>query len=53
MEVCSRHTHTIYKHGLEDYLPESVTLVHGPGCRCASSRWAGWTTPCTWRPSLT
>ena len=26
------HTHTIYKHGLEDYLPESVTLVHGPGC---------------------
>ncbi|MGH3601609.1 MAG: hydrogenase formation protein HypD, partial [Pseudonocardiaceae bacterium] len=22
----------IYKHGLEDYLPESITLVHGPGC---------------------
>jgi hydrogenase expression/formation protein HypD len=32
MEVCGGHTHTIYKHGLEDYLPESVTLVHGPGC---------------------
>src|ERR1700681_804457 len=32
MEVCAGHTHTIYKHGLEDYLPESVTLVHGPGC---------------------
>jgi hydrogenase expression/formation protein HypD len=32
MEVCGGHAHTIYKHGLEDYLPESVTLVHGPGC---------------------
>ncbi|GAC1410290.1 MAG: hydrogenase formation protein HypD [Actinomycetota bacterium] len=32
MEVCGGHTHTIYKHGLEDYLPESVALVHGPGC---------------------
>ena len=32
MEICGGHTHTIYKHGLEDYLPESVTMVHGPGC---------------------
>jgi hydrogenase expression/formation protein HypD len=32
MEVCGGHTHTIYKHGLEDYLPECVELVHGPGC---------------------
>jgi hydrogenase expression/formation protein HypD len=32
MEVCGGHTHTIYKHGLEDYLPESISLVHGPGC---------------------
>ncbi|MEU7861408.1 hydrogenase formation protein HypD [Nonomuraea sp. NPDC049141] len=32
MEVCGGHTHTIYKHGIEDYLPEAVTLVHGPGC---------------------
>ncbi|MGH2706873.1 MAG: hydrogenase formation protein HypD [Actinomycetota bacterium] len=32
MEVCGGHTHTIYRHGLEDYLPESVTLIHGPGC---------------------
>ncbi|MFF5210889.1 hydrogenase formation protein HypD [Streptosporangium sp. NPDC000396] len=32
MEVCGGHTHTIYKHGLEDYLPGAVTLVHGPGC---------------------
>lgn len=32
MEVCGGHTHTIYKHGIEDYLPERVALVHGPGC---------------------
>ncbi|MDL4774324.1 MULTISPECIES: hydrogenase formation protein HypD [Thermomonosporaceae] len=32
MEVCGGHTHTIYKHGIEDYLPDNVTLVHGPGC---------------------
>jgi hydrogenase expression/formation protein HypD len=32
MEVCGGHTHTIYKHGLEDHLPSAVTLVHGPGC---------------------
>src|SRR4026208_968047 len=31
-EVCGGHTHTIYKHGIEDYLPENITLVHGPGC---------------------
>jgi hydrogenase expression/formation protein HypD len=30
--VCGGHTHTIYKHGLEDYLPPNITLVHGPGC---------------------
>ena len=23
MEVCGGHTHTIYKHGIEDYLPEA------------------------------
>jgi hydrogenase expression/formation protein HypD len=32
MEVCGGHTHTIYKHGIEDYLPPEITLVHGPGC---------------------
>jgi hydrogenase expression/formation protein HypD len=32
MEVCGGHTHTIYKHGIEDHLPESIELVHGPGC---------------------
>ncbi len=32
MEVCGGHTHTIYKHGIEDHLPDNVRLVHGPGC---------------------
>ena len=32
MEVCGGHTHTIYKHGLEDLLPAEVDFVHGPGC---------------------
>src|ERR1700748_3940837 len=32
MKLSNRHTHPIYKHGLEDSLPESVQLVHGPGC---------------------
>jgi len=32
MEVCGGHTHTIYRHGIEHMLPESVELVHGPGC---------------------
>lgn len=32
MEVCGGHTHTIYKHGIEDVLPENIDLVHGPGC---------------------
>jgi hydrogenase expression/formation protein HypD len=32
MEVCGGHTHSIYKHGIEDLLPPEVELVHGPGC---------------------
>src|SRR5919109_322024 len=32
MEVCGGHTHTIYKHGIEDILPRNIDLVHGPGC---------------------
>ena len=32
MEVCGGQTHSIVKHGLDRLLPESVTLVHGPGC---------------------
>jgi hydrogenase expression/formation protein HypD len=32
MEVCGGHTHSIYKFGIDDLLPENVELVHGPGC---------------------
>jgi hydrogenase expression/formation protein HypD len=32
MEVCGGHTHTIYRYGVQDHLPEAVELVHGPGC---------------------
>ncbi|MCA1632486.1 MAG: hydrogenase formation protein HypD [Acidobacteria bacterium] len=32
MEVCGGHTHTIFKYGIEDLLPDSVTMIHGPGC---------------------
>ena len=32
MEVCGGQTHAIVKHGLDQLLPDEVTLVHGPGC---------------------
>lgn len=32
MEICGGQTHTIVKSGLESLLPETISLVHGPGC---------------------
>jgi hydrogenase expression/formation protein HypD len=32
MEVCGGQTHSIIRHGLDQLLPSSVELVHGPGC---------------------
>ena len=32
MEICGGQTHTIVRSGIEDLLPENLTLVHGPGC---------------------
>jgi hydrogenase expression/formation protein HypD len=32
MEVCGGQTHAIVKFGLDELLPELITLVHGPGC---------------------
>ncbi|HEV7857664.1 MAG TPA: hydrogenase formation protein HypD [Pyrinomonadaceae bacterium] len=32
MEVCGGHTHAIFKYGIEDLLPENITMIHGPGC---------------------
>ncbi|MBW4629536.1 MAG: hydrogenase formation protein HypD [Brasilonema octagenarum HA4186-MV1] len=32
MEVCGGHTHSIFKYGIEEILPETIELIHGPGC---------------------
>ncbi|PSW04206.1 hydrogenase formation protein HypD [Photobacterium lipolyticum] len=32
MEVCGGHTHTIFKFGLDQLLPDGIEFVHGPGC---------------------
>ena len=32
MEVCGGQTHSILKFGLDELLPKSVRLIHGPGC---------------------
>lgn len=32
MEVCGGHTHSIFRYGIQQLLPESVQFVHGPGC---------------------
>jgi hydrogenase expression/formation protein HypD len=32
MEICGGQTHSIVKYGIDELLPKSVTLVHGPGC---------------------
>lgn len=32
MEVCGGHTHSIFRYGITQFLPEEVEFVHGPGC---------------------
>ena len=32
MEICGGQTHAIVRHGIDQMLPEGVTLLHGPGC---------------------
>jgi len=32
MEVCGGQTHAIVRHALDELLPASLELVHGPGC---------------------
>jgi len=32
MEFCGGHTHTIFRYGVEQMLPDWIELVHGPGC---------------------
>jgi hydrogenase expression/formation protein HypD len=32
MEICGGQTHTLIKSGIDRLLPDSVNLIHGPGC---------------------
>lgn len=32
MEFCGGHTHALARHGVLDLLPDSVRMIHGPGC---------------------
>ena len=32
MEVCGGQTHSIIKNGIDQLLPETINLIHGPGC---------------------
>ncbi len=32
MEVCGGQTHTLMRSGIDRMLPESIGLIHGPGC---------------------
>ncbi len=32
MEFCGGHTHTIFRYGIEQMLPDTLEMVHGPGC---------------------
>ncbi len=32
MEVCGGQTHSIIRHGIDQILPNSIELIHGPGC---------------------
>jgi hydrogenase expression/formation protein HypD len=32
MEVCGGQTHSIVRYGIDELLPDKITLVHGPGC---------------------
>ena len=32
MEVCGGQTHAIVRFGLDELLPQELSLIHGPGC---------------------
>ena len=39
MEVCGGHTVSIHKFGLKSLIPDTITLLSGPGCPvCVSSQ---------------
>lgn len=32
MEICGGQTHSIVRYGIDEMLPDKITLLHGPGC---------------------
>ncbi len=32
MEICGGQTHSIMKFGIDELIPQNITLLHGPGC---------------------
>ncbi|TFH39494.1 MAG: hydrogenase formation protein HypD [Bacteroidia bacterium] len=32
MEICGGQTHAIMKYNLQEFLPDKINLIHGPGC---------------------
>ncbi len=32
MEVCGGQTHSIVRYGIDELIPETIRLIHGPGC---------------------
>jgi hydrogenase expression/formation protein HypD len=32
MEVCGGQTHSLIRHGIDQLLPDSIDMIHGPGC---------------------
>jgi hydrogenase expression/formation protein HypD len=32
MEICGGQTHSLLRHGIDQMLPDGVSLLHGPGC---------------------
>lgn len=32
MEICGGHTHAIFRTGIDQLLPSTIHLIHGPGC---------------------
>lgn len=32
MEICGGQTHSIVRFGIDELLPQEITLIHGPGC---------------------
>lgn len=32
MEICGGQTHSILKYSIDELLPETISLIHGPGC---------------------